>query len=87
MDYEKWVEYALEQIAMVRRLAAEIGGLNIHTGPDRELSKSTSSGLRFTLSEMKEAVSPEDIGTTVDIEGDVQPELNDDLSRIKSDIR
>ncbi|WP_233517285.1 hypothetical protein [Haloferax sp. Atlit-19N] len=34
LDRETWVEYALEQIQMVRDVAAELGGPTIHTWPD-----------------------------------------------------
>jgi hypothetical protein len=61
-DHDHWVEYAVEQIDMVQRFAEEIGGLNIHTWPDSELIKSTSGELRFQLSEMKNATSPESFG-------------------------
>lgn len=86
-DPEKWVEYAIEQIVMVRQIADHLGGLNIHTWPDRELIKSTSSELRFKLSDMKNAVSPENIGEGVEREANTQPEMTDNLEEIKSNIR
>lgn len=86
-DHEKWVEYAVEQIALVRKLSNEIGGLEIHTWPDRELVKSTSSELRFKLSDMREAVSPEEFDGCVDVQPDSQPTLDEDISSLKSNIR
>lgn len=85
LNPDKWVEYAVEQIVMVRRIADEIGGLDIHTWPDQELIKSTSSELRFKLSDMKKAVSPESFGG--DVEPERQPEIDEDMSEIMSNIR
>jgi len=61
-DHQHWVEYALEQINLVQQVAAEVGGLQIHSWPDRELVQSTSGELRFKLSNMRNAVSPEQFG-------------------------
>ena len=58
-DHQKWVEYALEQINLVQQVADQIGGLQVHSWPDRELVKSTSGELRRKLSSMQDAVSPE----------------------------
>lgn len=85
-NHDKWVEYALEQITMVRDLAKKIGGLEIHTWPDRELINSTSGELRFKLSDMKKSISPESFGQD-DGESSEQPELNTDISTLKSHIR
>jgi len=86
-NHKKWVEYALEQITTVRRVADEIGGLDIHTWPDRELVKSTSSELRFKLSGMRKAVSPESFDGERNVGKEKQPELTDDISLLKSQIR
>jgi len=86
-NHDRWVEYALEQITMVRRIAEEIGGLDIHTWPDRELINSTSGDLRFKLSDMKKAVSPERFGNSEISDADQQPELSDDMDTITSNIR
>ncbi|RDZ65352.1 hypothetical protein C5B90_03015 [Haloferax sp. Atlit-12N] len=59
LDRETWVEYALEQIQMVRDVAAELGGPTIHTWPDRELIGSTSGETREQLVRMKNEVSAE----------------------------
>lgn len=85
-DHEKWVEYALEQITMVREIANEIGGLNIHTWPDRELINSTTGELRFKLSDMKGAVSPESFGQGSQ-EETKQPEITTEISQLDSYIR
>lgn len=58
-DHQNWVKYALEQINLVQQVADEIGGLQIHSWPDRELVQSTSGELRFKLSDMRNSVSPE----------------------------
>lgn len=59
LDRETWIEYALEQIQMVREVAEELGGPTIHTWPDRELIGSTSGETREWLVRMKGGVSVE----------------------------
>ncbi|MFC7047332.1 radical SAM protein [Halobacteriaceae archaeon GCM10025711] len=58
-DEDYWVEYALEQIHLVRELADQIGGLNIHSWPDRKLVEATSGSTKHELLEMKREISPE----------------------------
>ncbi len=59
LDEDTWVEYALEQIRMVREVAEELGGLTIHTWPDRNLLRATSGELRARLVRMKQHMSEE----------------------------
>lgn len=86
-NHDKWVEYALEQINLVQTLAEKIGGLNVHSWPDRELIKSTSGELRFKMSDMKKTVSPEHFnGEEVEQEKS-QSVLTDDIGNIRTYIR
>lgn len=65
-DHQKWVEYALEQINLVQKVADEIGGIQVHSWPDRELVNSTSGELRRKLKQMRKAVSPESFASQGD---------------------
>ena len=58
-DHQAWKDYALTQIATVQRVAAEFGGLKIHSWPDDELVRSTTGQVSATLESMKQAVPPE----------------------------
>lgn len=62
-EHQNWVKYALEQINLVQRVAEEIGGIHVHSWPDRELINSTSGKLRRRLQAMRQAVSPENFAT------------------------
>ncbi|WP_323190771.1 radical SAM protein [Halostella sp. PRR32] len=65
-DKDYWVQYALEQISLVQALSDEIGGLQIHSWPDRELLKETLGPLRSRLKEMRRSVSPESFSAEVE---------------------
>lgn len=86
-DKETWVEYALEHINLVQQLADEIGGLKVHSWPDQELVQATSGELRFHLSDMQQAVSPEHFGGTEPDSDESQSALADDIEMIRSHIR
>jgi DNA repair photolyase len=58
-DVEAWVEYALKHLNWVHQKAEELGGLPIHSWPDRELLRATEGRLRDQLTEMRQAPSPE----------------------------
>lgn len=58
-DHDYWVDYALNHIDLVHKVAEEVSGLDIHTWPDRQLVDSTNGGIRQQLQEMRHAVSPE----------------------------
>jgi DNA repair photolyase len=58
-DNQYWVEYALEQINTVQKVAGCFDGLQVHSWPDEQLIKATSGQLRSKLRAMKQAVSPE----------------------------
>lgn len=60
---EEWVEYALELINMVQKLAERISGFEIHSWPDRELLNATRGETKQQLVAMGEAVSPESFGS------------------------
>jgi len=62
-DHQYWVEYALEQINTVQKVATRYEGLEIHSWPDGELIKSTTGQLRTKLKAMQQAVSPEEFRT------------------------
>lgn len=87
MDHQNWVEYAVKQIDLVQRLADEIGGLHIHSWPDRELIKSTTGELRFRLNDMKKSVSPEQFAGGPIEEPESQGILIEDRENIQSHIR
>lgn len=86
-DQETWVEYALGQINLVQQLADEIGGLKIHSWPDRELVKATSGELRFKLSDMRKAVSAEHFSGVEPETEKGQSVLAEDMEVIRSHIR
>ena len=86
-DHQVWVEYALKQINLVQQVAKEFGGLHIHSWPDRELMQSTSGELRFQLSNMRNAVSPERFGADDPAGIESQTALGDDMDAIRSHIR
>lgn len=77
-DHQKWMEYALEQINLVQRIADEIDGIQVHSWPDRELINSTSGDLRRKLKRMRKAVSPETFASR----GDNEPQVSDAQSEI-----
>jgi DNA repair photolyase len=58
-DHQYWVEYALEQINTVQKVAGRFEGLQVHSWPDEQLIKATSGQLQSKLRAMKQAVSPE----------------------------
>ncbi len=58
-DDQYWVEYALEQLDTVQRVATRFDGLHVHSWPDDELLSATSGQLRAQLRAMQRAVSPE----------------------------
>ena len=86
-DHQVWVEYALEQLNLVQQVADELGGLQIHSWPDRELMQSTSGELRFQLSNMRNAVSPERFSGDEPAQAESQTVLEDDMDSIRSYIR
>ncbi|WP_438267078.1 SPL family radical SAM protein [Haladaptatus salinisoli] len=86
-NHQNWIEYAIEQIDLVQRLADEIGGLQIHSWPDRELIQSTTGELRFKLNDMKDSVSPEQFGEEPVEESESQCSLVEDPKNIRSQIR
>jgi hypothetical protein len=86
-DHQNWVEYAIKQIDLVQRLAEKIGGLQIHSWPDRDLIKSTTGELRFRLNDMKESISPEQFGSKPAKQPESQGPLVDDPEQIRSQIR
>lgn len=63
-DRQYWVEYALEQLNTVQKVAARFDGLQVHSWPDDELVRSTSGQLRSKLRAMQQAVSPESFSKT-----------------------
>lgn len=76
-NHQYWVEYALEQINTVQKVATRFEGLRIHSWPDKELIQATSGQLQSKLKAMKRAVSPESFDSS-DIETDTeQSELLD----------
>lgn len=85
-DYRTWVEYALEQINIVQRLANEIGGLQIHSWPDQQLLDATTGELRQQLIAMRKAVSPEPFPTAPDSAEEIpaQSPLYTDKEQIQS---
>jgi DNA repair photolyase len=86
-DHQVWVEYALEQLNLVQQVADELGGLQIHSWPDRELMQSTSGELRFQLSNMRNAVSPERFSGDEPARAESQTVPEDDMDSIRSYIR
>lgn len=58
-DHKYWVEYALTHIDLVQGVAEEVGGVEIHSWPDRQLVNSTNGNLRSQLKKMRRSVSPE----------------------------
>jgi len=58
-NHQYWVEYALEQINTVQKVAGCFEGLQVHSWPDEQLIKATSGQLQSKLRAMKQAVSPE----------------------------
>lgn len=86
-DKETWVKYALEQINLVQRLADEIGGMQIHTWPDKMLVKATSGEIRFKLSDMRNSVSPEHFCENEPEGIESQAALAEDTETIQSHIR
>lgn len=58
-NHQYWVEYALEQLNMVQKVATRFEGLHVHSWPDDELVRATSGQLRSKLKAMQQAVSPE----------------------------
>lgn len=86
-NHQNWVEYAIEQINLVQRLADEIGGLRIHSWPDRELVQSTTGDLRFRLNDMRNSVSPEQFKGEPVEESASQSSIVEDHEEIRSQIR
>lgn len=86
-NHQNWVEYAVKQINLVQQLADEIGGLQIHSWPDRELIQSTTGELRFKLNDMKSSVSPEQFTGEPIEESGSQGILIEDPEKIRSQIR
>lgn len=74
-DHQYWVEYALEQINTVQKIATRYEGLEIHSWPDDELVKSTSGQLRTKLKAMQQAVSPEEFLMSDPVSDPEQSEL------------
>lgn len=58
-DHEYWVDYALNHIDLVHKIAEELEGLEIHSWPDRQLVNSTNGDIRRQLKKMRQSVSPE----------------------------
>ncbi|MCU4975948.1 radical SAM protein [Halobacteria archaeon AArc-m2/3/4] len=58
-NHQYWVEYAIEQIRTVQRVATRFDGLEVHSWPDNQLIRTTSGQLRSRLRDMQQAVSPE----------------------------
>lgn len=84
-DHQNWVEYALNQINLVQQVAEEIGGLQVHSWPDKELVNSTSGKLRRRLKRMQNAVSPETFSSQdSDLEtSDAQSKIAENTDAIK----
>jgi len=82
-DHQYWVEYALEQINTVQKVASRFEGLTIHSWPDNDLIKSTSGQLRSQLNAMQQAVSPESFNTPVPEHSAEQSELSVDIKTIQ----
>jgi len=82
-DHQYWVEYALEQINTVQKVATRFEGLEIHSWPDDELIKSTSGQLRTKLKAMQQAVSPEKFYTEDPSSHSEQSELVDDEKSVR----
>lgn len=61
-DHQYWVEYALNQLQTVQKVATRFDGLHVHSWPDDELVRATSGELCSTLKAMQQAVSPESFG-------------------------
>ena len=62
-DHQYWVEYALDQINTVQKVATRFKGLKIHSWPDNKLIQATSGQLRTKLKAMQQAASPESFKT------------------------
>lgn len=58
-SHQYWIEYALEQLNTVQKVATRFDGLQVHSWPDDELVRATSGQIRSKLKAMKKAVSPE----------------------------
>lgn len=86
-DHTAWVNYALEQINLVQKVAKEVGGLNIHSWPDQRLIESTSGELRFQLMEMKQSASPETFAGRRNEATESQSPLGDNIESLQTKIR
>lgn len=86
-EHSAWVNYALEQINLVQKVAKEIGGLDIHSWPDQRLIQSTSGELRFQLMEMKQSVSPETFDGQKSEPSKSQSPLGEDIESLQTKIR
>lgn len=86
LDHQNWIEYALEQINLVQRIADRIGGIQVHSWPDRELVNSTSGELQRKLRSMQKAVSPESFATQ-DSKASEVAEAQSQLAENSEDIR
>jgi hypothetical protein len=58
-DHDEWVKYAVDQLETVRREAAKIDGLQVHSWPSKGLLDAVGSGYKKRLREMRQTVSPE----------------------------
>jgi len=74
-NHQYWVEYALEQLQTVQKIATRFEGLTVHSWPDDELVRSTDGQLRSTLRGMQQSVSPETFAPTSPDVTTSQPDL------------
>lgn len=82
-DHDYWVDYALNHIDLVHKVAEEVGGLTIHTWPDRQLVDSTNGEIRKQLKEMRHAVSPEGFAMDDPRSSECQARLGDGNSSVR----
>ncbi|ACV47690.1 MULTISPECIES: SPL family radical SAM protein [Halomicrobium] len=55
----KWVDYALDQIEMVRDVATHFENITIHTWPGRDLIEATNGTQQRKFKQMRRQISPE----------------------------
>lgn len=81
-----WVEYALEQLTTVQKVATRFEGLHVHSWPDDELVRATSGQLQATLEAMQQAVSPESFGDKVSAAATEQSKLARDIEAARQSM-
>jgi len=82
-SHQYWVEYALEQINTVQKVATRFSGIKVHSWPDDQLVKATSGQLQSKLKAMQKAISPESFTESEVERAPEQSELVDDLSTMQ----